>query len=131
MEVGAEVGDISAVTPDRPPLLLPRVLLAQGLELRFNLAMMVHILAYLHVLGGSFPLQQRVPVLPVPLQTPHEAADDGQAELAFGAGHGAWLWLRLWLLVRKMQRVVDDEVLGVRVLVWPRVARLDWVLQRR
>ena len=76
VEVGAEVGDVSAVTPDTPPLLLPRVLLAQGLELRFNLARMVHILADLHVLAGTLSLGPRVAVLPVPHQPPHEAADD-------------------------------------------------------
>ena len=43
---------------------------------------------------------------------------DGQAGhrgRVLGAGHGAWWWM--WLLVLKMQRVVDDEVLGVGVLV--------------
>ena len=32
MEVTAEVGDVSAITPDKPPLPLPRVLVAHGLE---------------------------------------------------------------------------------------------------
>ena len=105
------------------------MLVAHGLELRFDLAMMVHILADLHILGGSFPLGPRVSVLPVSLQTPHEAADDGQAQF-HEAGHGALLWLWLWLLVRKMQRVLDDEVLGVGVFVGPRVSRLDRVPQR-
>ena len=77
---------------------------------------MVHILADLHVLGGSFPLGPRVAVLLVPLQPPHEAADDGQAGL-LRAGDWAWLPLWLWLLVRKMQMVIDDEVLGVGVLL--------------
>ena len=116
VEVGPEIGDVSAVTPDTPPLLLPRVLVAQGLELRFDVSMMVHILADLHVLGRSFPLGPSVTILPVGLQPRHDAADDGQAWL-FGAGLGASLWLWLWLLVRKMQRVVDAEVLVVRVLV--------------
>ena len=40
VEVGGEVGDVSAVTPDTPPLPLPRVLVAQGLKLRFDLVMM-------------------------------------------------------------------------------------------
>ena len=75
VQVVVKVGDVSAVTPDTAPLPLPRVLLAQGLEFRFDLAMMFHILADLHVLGGSFPLEARVSVLPVQLQAPHEAAD--------------------------------------------------------
>ena len=95
VEVGAEVGEILAVTPDRPPLPVPRLLVAKGLELCFDLAMMVHILTDLHVLGGSFPVGPRVPVLPVPFQPPHEAADDGQAGL-LGARHGSWLQLWLW-----------------------------------
>ena len=92
VEVGAAVGDVKAVTPDMPPLPLPRLVLAQGLQLRFDLAMMVHILADLQVLEGSFPLGPRVPVPPVALQFPHQAADDGQAGLP-GPGHGAWSWL--------------------------------------
>ena len=68
MEVGAEGGALWAVTQDTPPLLLPRVPVAQGLELRFDLAMMIHILADLHLLGGSFSLALRVAVLPVPFQ---------------------------------------------------------------
>ena len=118
VEVGTEVGDVSAVTPDTPPPPLARVLVAKGLEFRFDLAMIVHILADLHVLGGGFPMGPGVAVLPVPLQPPHEAADDGQAGhpgRVLWAGHGAWWWL--WLLVRKMQRVVIDELLGVGVLV--------------
>ena len=95
------MGNVSAVTPDTQPLPLRRVLVAQSLQLRFDLAMMVHILADLHVLGGSFPLGPRVAVLPVPLQPLHVAAHDGQAGL-LGAGHGAWLWLWLRLLVPKM-----------------------------
>ena len=122
MEVGAEVGDVSAVTPDMPPLPLPRVLVAEGLELRFDIAMMVHILADLHVVRGRFPLGPGVAVLPVPRQPPHDAADDCLAGL-LGAGHGDWLWLWLWLLVRRMQRDVGDEVLWVGLLVEPRVAR--------
>ena len=43
VEVGAEVSDVAAVTPDTPPLLLPHALVAQGLELRFHLAMMFHL----------------------------------------------------------------------------------------
>ena len=80
--------------------------------------MIVHILADLHLLGGSFYLGPRVAVLLVSLQPPHEAANDGQAKhpgCVLGAGHGAWWWP--WLLVRKMQGVVGDEVLRVRVLV--------------
>ena len=69
--------------------------------------MMVCILADLHVLGGSFPLGPRMQVLPVPLQPPHEAADDGQAGF-LGARNGAWLWLWLWWFLRKVQRVVDN-----------------------
>ena len=114
MEVGAEVGNVSAVTPDTPPPPLPRVLVDQGLELRFDLAMMIHILTDLHVLGGRFPLGPGVAVLRVPLQPPHEAADDGQAgppTHVLGAGHGALLWLWLWLLVRKLQGLVDVGVL--------------------
>ena len=79
VQVGAGFGNVSAVTPDTPPPPLQRVLVAQGLEFRFDLAMMIHILADLYVLGGSFPLEARVSVLPVPLQAPHEAADFGQA----------------------------------------------------
>ena len=67
MEVRAEVGDVSAITPDTPPHLLLRVLVAQGLELRFTLAMMVRILTEMHVPGGSVPPGPRVAVLPVPL----------------------------------------------------------------
>ena len=130
VQVRSEVGDVSAVELDTPQPPLPSVLIAQGLELCFNLALMVHIIADLHVLRGSFPLRPRVPVLLVPLQPPHEATIDAQAGL-LGAVHRAWMWLWLWLLVRKMKRVVDDEVLEVGVLVGPRVARLDWVPQRR
>ena len=116
VEVRAEFRNVSAVTPLTPPLPLPRVLVAQGMELRFDSAMMVHILADLHVVGGSSLLGTRVAVLLVPLQPSHEAADDGQVGF-LRACHRAWLWLWLWLLVRKMQRIVDDEVLGVEVLV--------------
>ena len=94
-EVTAEVGDISVVMPDTPPLLLPRVLVAQGFNLRLDPPMMVHILADLHVLGGSIPLCPRRAVLPVPLQHSHEAADNRQAgppRHVLGAGHAAWLW---------------------------------------
>ena len=52
MEVGAAFRDVSAVTPDTPLLPLPCMLVTQGFELRFDLAMMVHILAVHHVLGG-------------------------------------------------------------------------------
>ena len=45
--------------------------------------------------------------------------------LAMGLGRGCG-----GLLVRKMQRVVDNEVRGVGVLTVPRVAYWDWVLQR-
>ena len=98
VEVEAEVGYVSAVTPDTPPLLLPGVLVAEDLEFRFDLVMMVHILADLQVLGGSFPLEPRTAVLPVPLQAPNEAADDGQAGhpgCVLRACDGArwWLWL--------------------------------------
>ena len=63
---------------------------AQGLELRFDLAMMVHIVADLHELGSSLPLGPIVAALTVPLQPLHEAADNGQAWL-LGAGNGVWL----------------------------------------
>ena len=56
------------VTPDTQLLPLPRVLVAHSLKLRFDFAMMVHILADLHVLGGSVRLGPRVAVLPVALQ---------------------------------------------------------------
>ena len=46
--------------------------------------------------------------------------------LAIGLGGGCD-----WLVERKMQRVVDDEIIGVGVLVGPRVARLGWGPQRR
>ena len=36
-----------------------------------------------------------------------------------------------WLLVQKMQKVGRDELLGVEVVVGPRVARWDWVPQCR
>ena len=91
VEVRAEGGDVSAVMPDTPPVLLPNLLVAEGLELCFDLAIMVHILAELHVLGGSFSLALRVAVLQVPLQPPHEPADDDQARLPtdlLGAGQG-------------------------------------------
>ena len=78
VQIRAQVCGVSAVRPDTPPLPLPHVLVAQGLELRFDLAMMVHILLDVHVLAGSFPLGPRVAVLPVPLQPPHKAADDSQ-----------------------------------------------------
>ena len=94
------------------------MLVAQGLELRFDPAMMVKILADLYLLAGNFLLGPGVAVLLVQRQPLHEAADDGQAGLpthVLRAGHGAWWWL--WLLVRKLQRVVDVRVLGVRVLM--------------
>ena len=56
VEIRAEVGDVSAITTDLPLLLLPPVLVAQGLEIGFNHAMMVHYLAHLHVPGVSIPL---------------------------------------------------------------------------
>ena len=87
------------------------MLVAQGLELRFDLAMMVHTLADL---GDSVPLSPRVAVLPVPLQPSHEAADDGQDGLptyVLGAARGAWLWLLVWLLMRKLQGLVEAGVL--------------------
>ena len=114
VENGAEVGDVSAVTPDKPPLPLPLVLVAQSLELRFNLSMMVHILAVLHALGGGIPLGPGVAVLPVPFKLSHEATDDGQAgfpSLVLGAGHGTWMWLWVCLLMQKLQAVVDVRVL--------------------
>ena len=77
---GLKSGTYRHVTPDTPLLPLPGVLVAQGLEFCFNLAMMVHIIADLHILGGSFTLGPRVSVLPVPLQPPHGAADYGGAE---------------------------------------------------
>ena len=53
IEVGTEGGDISAVTPDTPRVPLPMVLVDQGSQLSFDLAMIVHILAELHPLEGS------------------------------------------------------------------------------
>ena len=91
MEVATDLGDVLPLTPQRLPLLLPRAHVAQGLALRFDLAMMVHILADLDVLGDSIPLGPAVALLRVPLQPSHQATDDGQAGLpspALGAGHG-------------------------------------------
>ena len=96
VEVGAKLGDVSAVTPDTPPLPLPLVLVAQGLELRFDLAMILHSLADLHVLKGSAFLSSEVSLLPVPIHPSHDATDDGQAGLPTdvpGARRGALLWL--------------------------------------
>ena len=135
VEVGAEVGDVSAVTPDTPPLPLPRVLVAQGLEFRFDLAMMVHILADLHVLGGSFPLGPRVAVLPVPLQPLMRlrmmarlgtlVACLGLA-MGLGGGCGCWCGRCKGSLMTKFSGSGYS---------WsprrPRVARWDWVPQRR
>ena len=42
--------------------------------------------------------------------------------LAMGLGGGGG-----WLVLRKMQRVVDDGVIGDEVRMAPRVARWDWV----
>ena len=112
MEVWAEVGDVSAVTPGTPLLPLPRVLVAQDLELRFDLLMTVHIIGILQLLGCSFPLKPRLPVLPVPLQPPPEAADDGQAGI-LGAGHGAWLWLWLWLMVPRCKESSMTKISGL------------------
>ena len=114
VEVGAEVGDVSSITQDRPPLRLQGVLVAQGLDLRFDLAMIVHILTDLHVLGAIIPLGPRAAVLPVPLDPSYEATDDGQVGLpspVLEAGLGAWLWLWVWLLMQKLQALVDVGVL--------------------
>ena len=100
VEVGAEVGDVSAVRPDTSALPLPQVRVAQGLEFRFDLALIVHILADPHILGGSFPLGRRLSVLPVLLKAPHEAPDYGKAGhpgCSLRTGHGACCWL--WLVV--------------------------------
>ena len=78
VEVGVEGGSVSAVTPDTPPLPLLLVLAAQGSKVRFDLAMTVHILADLHVLGGSISRGSGMSVLPVSLQPSQEATDDGQ-----------------------------------------------------
>ena len=99
------------------PLLPGPMLVAQGLELRFDLAMIIHILRDIHVPGGSFPPGPGVGVLPVPLQPSHEATDNGQAGLPGlmpWAGHGASLWLWVWLLMRNLQGLVD---VGVFLLV--------------
>ena len=114
MKVGAEIGDVSAITADGPPRLLPRVLVAQGLELRFDVAMMVHILVDHHAPGGSIPLRLRMPLVRVPLQPFHEARFDGQAGLptvVLWAGHGprSLLWVRL--LMRKLQGLADVGLL--------------------
>ena len=133
MDVGAEVGNVSSVTPDTPPLPLPRVLMTQGLEFSFNLAMMVHILADLHVLGGSFPLGPRVAVLPAnssPRMRLRMLARLGSLVACWGLAMGLGACCG-WLLVLKMQRVVDDEVLGVKVLVGPPVAHWGSVLGAR
>ena len=129
VEVGAEGGVESAVTPDTLPLPLPLVLVAQGLELRFDLPMMVHILADLHVLGGSISLCPGGAVFPVPLQPSNEDADDGQSALpthVLGAGHGTCLWVWVRLLMHKLQGLVDVRVLlllmrMLRGLVYVRV----------
>ena len=114
VEVWPEVRDVTAIMPDMPPPPLPRVLLAQGLELRFYLPMMVHILSDLHLLGGSIPLGPGVALLTVPLQPFHEATDDGKAglpSLVRVAGHETSLWLWVWLLIRKLQELVDVGLL--------------------
>ena len=100
--------------PDTPPLPLPLVLVAQGLECRFDLAMMGHIVADLHVQRGTHAILR--PGVAELLEPSHEATDDGQAghpTHVLGAGHGAWLWLWmwLWLLMRKLQGLVDVRVL--------------------
>ena len=110
VEVGAEVRDVSAITPDTPRLLPPRVLVAEGLELRSDVAMMVHILADHHVRCGSIPLGPGVAVLPVPFLPSHGATDDGQAghpSHVHATGYGTWLWLWVWLLMRKLRGLVD------------------------
>ena len=112
--VGAEGRDVLAVTPDAPPLPLPLVLIAENSELRFNLPMMVRILADLRVLGGSIPLGPGVGVLPVPFQPSYEATDDGQAGVptqVLGAGYGTWPWLLVWLWMRKLQRLFYVRVI--------------------
>ena len=114
VEVGAEVGDVSAITLEAPPLQLPMVLVAQGLEPRFDVAMMVHILADLHVLGGGISLGLGVCGTPGPIPALLLAMDDGQAGipgLVPRADHGTWLWLRVWLLMRKLQGLVNVRVL--------------------
>ena len=63
VELRTEVSNVSALKPDRPPFPLPPLLVAQRLELRFELSMMVHILADLRVLGGGVPLGPRVAVV--------------------------------------------------------------------
>ena len=114
VEVRAEGGDVSTVTPNRPPLPLPLVLVVQGSDFRLHLATMVHIDADPDNLGGSICLCPGVAVLPVPLQPYHEATDDGQAGVpthVLGASHGIWLCLWSWLLMRKLQGLVDVRVL--------------------
>ena len=91
VDIRADGVGVSAATPDTPPLLLPLSIVAQGSELRFDLAMMVHILADIHVPGGSMPQSSGVAVLPVPIQPSHGAMHHGQARLpthVLAAGHG-------------------------------------------
>ena len=123
MEVCAEGGDVSAVTPDTPPLFLPLVLVALGSGLCLDFTMMVHILTDLHIPGGSISLGPGVSVLLVPLQPSHEATDDGHGGLpthVLGPGHWTWLWLWVWLWMRILQGLVDVRVL---LLLMPMLRR--------
>ena len=121
---GAEGGHVSAVTPDRPPVPLPLVLVGHGLEFCIDLDMRGHILAGLNVLTGTHAiLRMGVAGLPALVKPSHEATDDAQAghpAHVMGAGHGAWLclWVWLWLLMRKMQGLGDvtDPMLLMRML---------------
>ena len=92
MEVRAEGGHVSAVTPERAPLLLPMVLVTRGLELCFDLAMMEHILADFYARRGTNAnVRPGLVELPALLEPSHEATDDGQARHP-GAGSRSWPW---------------------------------------
>ena len=134
VEVGAEVGDLLAITPDTPPLLLPPVLVAQGLELRFDLVVNIQNLRELHVPADSISLGPGGAVLPVPLQPSHGATDDGQTGLPglpSGAPHGASLWLWVWLLMRNPQGLVDVVVFLLLMLKLPRLLDVRVLLELR
>ena len=76
--VGAEGRQLSAVTPDAPPLQLPLELVAQGLQLRFDREIDGNIFEDVHVMGAMHAMlrlgvAELLALLELFREAPHDA----------------------------------------------------------